>query len=247
MRAGRRRAPAAVARTEVNTYTGIDVTEAQIGGETVFFATDVRRDPIQRAHRYGQFFEAKELSLLTKLVPEGATFVDIGANVGNHTLFAALKLKAAKVIPFEPNPKVSRLLKINVALNRLSKVVDLSHLGFGLGNANSDDFGLEARTINLGATRMLPGTGTLQVRRGDDILAGERIDAVKIDVEGMEMAVLQGLEQVITANRPMIMIEVPKDHESDFQPWVTAHGYRIAHALPHYQILTNYMLVAAER
>jgi FkbM family methyltransferase len=239
--------PALVARPNVINFRGVDVTLAEIGGDTVFFATDMKRDPIQRAHRHGQFFEAKELRLLEDLFPQGGTFVDIGANVGNHTLYAALKLKAARVIPFEPNPKVARLLAANVALNRLSGIVDLSHVGFGLGDVDSDSFGLEARAVNLGATKMLPDQGTVKVRRGDDVLAGEKIDLMKVDVEGMEMAVLRGLEQVIATNRPNIMIEVPREHETDFRPWLEAHNYRIVHALPHYKVLTNYILAATEK
>ena len=40
----------------------------------------------------------------------GATFVDIGANVGNHSLFAATFLNAARVVPVEPNPRCLRLM-----------------------------------------------------------------------------------------------------------------------------------------
>lgn len=228
-------------------FTGIDVTEAVIGGDTVFFATNMRRDPIQRAHRTGQFFEAKELALLHELFPAGGHFVDIGANVGNHTLYAALKLKAAKVTPFEPNPAVSSLLAANVALNRLSGIVDLSFIGFGLGESNSDTFGLEARSSNLGATKMLPGEGSVPVRRGDELLAGAKIDAIKIDVEGMEMQVLRGLTKVIAATRPMIMIEVPRAHDPEFQDWMKAQRYRTVHALPHFVILTNYLVVPEEK
>jgi len=231
---------------KVVSFRGVDLVHAQIDGQTVMFAVDFKRDPIQRSHRNGLFFERSELDALQEYFPKNGTFVDIGANVGNHSLFAALFLKAKRVIPFEPNQRVYRLLVANVLLNRLGPVFDLSNLGLGVGEYNSDTFGLENRDVNLGATKLLDGEGAISVRRGDDLLMDESPDCIKVDVEGMEMSVLRGLDATITRCQPIIMIEVPNEHEPEFQKWLTAKRYQIVSVKEHYKVLTNYLLVSAK-
>jgi len=64
---------------------GLQLVLARIHGRDLRFVSDRRRDPIQRAHRAGTFYEAEELEVIRRAVPPGAVFVDIGANVGNHS------------------------------------------------------------------------------------------------------------------------------------------------------------------
>ena len=166
-------------------FDGIDVIACRIFGRDVRFAVDMERDPIQRSHRQGFFYESTELEAIRAALPLGATFVDIGANVGNHGLFAALFLNPQRVIPIEPNPLAYRLLLANVALNGLIGVFDLSHIGIGLSDVETGGFGMEDRTRNLGAAKMQAGSGDIRVTTGDRILADEAPDMIKIDVEGM--------------------------------------------------------------
>jgi hypothetical protein len=100
-------------------FRDVDVTAGRFQGQRVLFATDKTHDPIQRAHRNGTFYEAEDLALIAPHVPQGSTFVDIGANVGNHTVYAAMILGVARVIPVEPNPLALRLLMLNVMMNGL--------------------------------------------------------------------------------------------------------------------------------
>ena len=179
-----------------------------IDGQPITFCGNMWRDPIQRAHRNGTFYEQEELSLLAQLVPPGATIVDIGANIGNHALYFAKFLGAAKVIPVEPNPVAYRLLMANTLLNRVGDVVDLTRLGVGLSNRNIGGFAVEERERNIGGTRMLEDGGDLWVYRGDTLFAGETPSVIKIDVEGMEIDVLAGLEATIATHRPLLLVEV---------------------------------------
>jgi len=219
------------------------VVYARVMDRPVSFCVNMENDPIQRNHRRGQFYEQKELNQLVDFFPEGGVFVDIGANVGNHSLFAATFLKPSKVIPFEPNPKAYELLIQNVLVNGLIDVFDLSKLGVGVSDAKSGGFAMEKRERNLGGAKMLPGEGDLEVYPADDLLADETPAMIKIDVEGMEMQVLAGLEGTLARCRPMILAEIDNTNEEAFRAWADAHGYAIVHTYQRYKLNKNHLLV----
>ena len=139
--------------------------------------------------------------------------IDVGANIGNHTLF--LSDLFAKVIAFEPNELARSLLRINLDMNGVTNV-DLRPVGL------SDRPGrltLTFEKANLGAAR-LRGVGAnassetveVELTVGDDeIDPSESVGFIKIDVEGAEEAVLRGLEQTIRKHMPILMIEQLED------------------------------------
>ncbi|MBR9762821.1 MAG: FkbM family methyltransferase [Rhodobacteraceae bacterium] len=219
----------------------ITITEARIDGLALRFATDMERDPIQRHHRRGAFYEARELKTLGAFMPEGGCFLDIGANVGNHSLYAALFWKAGRVIPIEPNPRARRLLQRNCALNGLEGVIDLSCLGVGLSDRSQEGFGMEERQRNLGGARMLPGAGDLQVRRADEGLPDLRPDVIKIDVEGMEIAVLEGLGALLDGS-PALLVEVDTANAAGFADWMQRTGYGEVARFQRYRRCINHIL-----
>ena len=91
-------------------FEGIDVVHTRIMGRDFKLASDRPRDPIQRKHRKGVFYEKAELEQIKQHLPLRGTFVDIGANIGNHSLFVAAFMSPARIIPFEPNPDACKLL-----------------------------------------------------------------------------------------------------------------------------------------
>lgn len=201
------------------------------------------RDPIQNAWRRGEFFEEEELALLSKHINSGAHIIDIGANVGNHALFFATRMQAARVVVVEPNPLAMAPLMANVLLNRLDGVIDLSLLGVGLSDASESGYGMKRHDKNLGATKMFAGKGDMQVHAGDALFADEIPDLIKIDVEGMEMKVLSGLEQTISRTRPVILIEVDGENDARFQDWRAAQGYDVVQTVRHSRKNCNYLIV----
>lgn len=221
----------------------VEMTHAHIQGRSVIFCTDMKNDPIQRNHRRGGFYEAKELNGLKAIFPKGGTFIDIGANVGNHGLFAALFLGAGRVVPIEPNPLAYRLLVQNVLVNRLTDIYDLTMLGVGLSDTEQGGFAMEKRARNLGGAKMLSGQGDLQVFRGDTLFADEKPAMIKIDVESMEMQVLRGLEGVLAKHRPILLVEVDNENEPEFLEWARASGYDIAETVQRYRLNKNHILV----
>lgn len=226
-------------------FSDVNVVNCSIAGTRVFFVTDMERDPIQRSHRRGRFFEPEELDLIRSVFPEGGTFVDIGANIGNHSLYVAKYLNPGRIIPFEPNPLAYRLLFANIALNDVVDLFDMSNIGFGASDRAEAGFAMTERRKNLGAAKMVAGEGDIETVCADDALAAETPDFIKIDVEGMEMQVLAGLTETIRRARPAILIEVDNANDDAFRAWVDEVGYDIRKTVRHYAENLNYFILPA--
>lgn len=227
---------------------GLQLTHAWYDNRRIVFCTDVENDPIQRNHRKGKFYEISELETIKQEFEEGSTFVDIGANVGNHSIFAAAFMNADRVIPIEPNPRAYRLLIQNVLLNKLEQVVDLTKLGVGLSDQLSSGFSVEKRKRNIGAAKLIEnGGGSLRVFPADDLLADVDPGFVKIDTEGMEMRVLTGLKRTIERCAPKMMVEVDTENDDEFQTWLKASGYTVKSVNQRYKRNRNYLIVSSRQ
>jgi len=175
---------------------------------------------------YGSY-PYSELSLLDALTHElrknqnRVTFLDIGANVGHHTLFMAGK--ADQVVAFEPFPGLQQLIQQKIARNNLTHV---RLIPYALGE---DDGVLQyypGGGSNSGTGTFLPEeTGTYQepvkilIKKGDqllDELGLPRIDICKVDVEGFEPFVFRGLVQHLKASRPPILTEITHRSRAGF-------------------------------
>jgi len=206
------------------------------------FCLNMRRDPIQAAIRGGDFFELDELLAIKDHVKIGAQVIDIGSNIGNHALWFAHVMQAARVVVIEPNPLAMAPLMASVLINRLDTVIDLSALGIGLSDTSAGGYGMKRHDRNLGATKMRAGKGDMQVHRGDDLFDGETPDLIKIDVEGMEIKVLSGLKQVISTHRPVMLIEVDGENDAAFHAWMKTNRYTVQRTDRHSRKNCNYLI-----
>jgi FkbM family methyltransferase len=171
---------------------------------------------------------------------DGAVLLDVGANVGNHTV--SLAHRFGRVVAVEPNPEVFAALELNVRTNGIGNVVALN---CGLAGEEGE-LPFEIVTGHLGASGFALPEGShersgaaagvervvLPVRTGDAVVAeqlgpGERLGFVKIDVEGLEAEVLSGLGASVRRDLPVIGFEFNGEHADD---WFTGHevlaGYR---------------------
>jgi FkbM family methyltransferase len=185
-----------------------------------------RNPTLERVQLGGRFYEQDELAHLARAVKPGAVIVDVGANTGNHTLYFASVMRAAKVIAIEPNPQACRMLRCTVAENRL-ETVDLSRLGIAAGKARAHGALIAGGQGHLGTTRFaLNGEKELPVAPIDTLIC-EDIDLLKIDVEGMELEVLEGARGLIERCRPRIMIEVRDGQLAPFMQWLEDLRYDV--------------------
>ena len=162
---------------------------------------------------YGAY-EREYLVYLKHLVKgrNDPVFVDVGANVGNHTLFMSQYCR--EVHAFEPNPNVRRRLHQKLERNAIAHVV--VH-GVGLGERNEDLTFFTPGGANQGTGSFVADHDSantagppLRVVQADDYFVEmnlNRIDLIKIDVEGFERQVLAGMRRTIEKYRPLITME----------------------------------------
>ena len=231
------------APTVVERISG-SVVHAVIEGQPVSFFVTTELDTIMGQNAYGYFYEIEELAIIARHFRPGSTMLDVGANIGNHTIYAAKFLGARRIICIEPNPEAIMILRINVDLNQLHEQVDMRYLGLGL--SDSPGAAVIARTIamNLGGAALASQAGgSIRLFAGDELLQGQPIDFIKIDVEGMELAVLKGLERTIAECRPGIFVEVDNAHAPAFHALIQHLGYAVVERFNRYGTMENFMLV----
>lgn len=75
-----------------------------------------------------------------------------------------------------------------------------------------------------------------------EMLSGTAVDAIKIDVEGMELDVLDGLRPTLTAQKPALLVEVGHDRRAEFDARIDALGYEIAENVRRLRFNSNSVL-----
>ncbi len=221
------------------------VTRFKAHGEDVAFFVLNEWDYIQKHHLNGGFYEPEELALIGRHL-HGGVFVDVGANVGNHSVYALKFLGVAQVIAFEPNPAAAELLAVNLALNGLSARVE--HRLAGLSDRKTAARLVAPGHKDLGSTKVTVGdTGAGQqcfVLTGDEALADvEAISMIKIDTEAMELQVLRGLAGTFARCRPKAFVEVDDANRDAFLALVDSYDYTVAESYRRYATNCNYLIV----
>ncbi len=155
-------------------------------------------------------YETELARLIRSQVNEGNVCLDIGANIGIQSLRMAQETtQTGKVIAFEPVNSLRERLEKNLALNRTTQV---EVLPYALSDfSGTSTMNINPQDSNQGTAALSENGNTeIQVRKGDDLLKEmniERLDFIKIDVEGFEYQVLTGLKESIKRFRPSIVFE----------------------------------------
>lgn len=141
---------------------------------------------------------------------EQPVVLDVGANVGHHTLFAAMHSK--EVFSFEPFVEVAEKLKEKISVNGLTNVTLFE---FALGDKNELATYVKPSTHNTGTGSFAKSgnegeTLSLPIKVGDEVLVDQNIQDIhfiKIDTEGFEPFVLRGLKNTLARCRPLVFFE----------------------------------------
>jgi FkbM family methyltransferase len=164
-------------------------------------------------------FEPNEFVFLASFLRPGMTFVDVGANDGAYTVFAARRVgPTGRVVAVEPSSRELERLTANLELNGIANVTavqvasgDVSgHTPLAIaayGHEGQNTVGTEVVNPKVGTVRH----EEVEMRRLDDILdaAGVgKVDFVKVDVEGSEPQVLVGAERTLAVHRPVLQLEL---------------------------------------
>jgi FkbM family methyltransferase len=158
------------------------------------------------------FYEGKELKILCEWLKKKKKLnlvIDVGAYLGNHAVFFSTYFK--NVISFEPNSFSYKLLDINTLKRKNIKIFN-----FGLSNKNSiknfysyeNNYGGSStrknKNINYTKTKA-------KFKKFDNLKFNKKADLVKIDVEGDELKVLEGMSKYIDRYKPIIVFECQEE------------------------------------
>ncbi len=180
--------------------------------------------------------ERLELKKLEQVVSQNGIFLDIGANIGYYSLMAA-KFGATKVIAIEPNPIIFSRLMFNISANNFNEKISV--LPVALGD-KSDKVTLSVAKGDMGGSRIgdleVPTAMSVEVdmKPLTTILAEEnidRIDALKIDVEGKEDTILFHFYETAPVSLwPKLVIIEPtsqRQWKRDILSWLLKSGYKV--------------------
>ena len=157
-----------------------------------------------------KLYEREEPRRARQFVGNCESALEVGALVGNHTIYFAKALRPKNIHVFDANPHAVAQVRENVALNGLDRgemeiVVHHAAVGGKAGSIHMFD-----QDVSL-------------VRLDDEVK--ERVDFIKIDVDGMELEVLDGCRALISRDRPKIMIEVQQELKPRFLAFLRGQGW----------------------
>jgi FkbM family methyltransferase len=149
-------------------------------------------------------------------IPRGTTAVDVGANIGIHSLVLSRCVgENGRVYSYEPSGSICEKLRENMALNGIQNVI-LRDVGVG-ANDTVQRFQPRQDEFNIGLGRF-DASGPVEVavvKLDSDLRAGGRISLIKVDVEGMELDVIRGASAILAQHRPTLVIECNRDWTLD--------------------------------
>jgi FkbM family methyltransferase len=175
-----------------------------------FFVPNAPRDWIQNIQLSQlSFYEIDILQSIDKFLNEKSIIIDIGANVGNHTVYWGKITNVKKVYSFEPVKATFSILSRNIDINGLDAKVKIYNIGLGdiITKGKIEAYHAD----NIGGTVISKADGgNIELNKldnMDEIINEQIIDFVKIDVEGMEKSVLNGATKFFEKHKPIVFIE----------------------------------------
>ena len=188
-------------------------------------------------------YEPGATAAIMRLSP-GQVFLDIGANSGYFTILAAARVGAGgRVFAFEPNPVVRRKLQRHVDVNGMTDRVRVCDEAISDRDADDVSLFISCRADNSGLSSLTPNgnalaSGDLNLEVKVKVRASRldswmratpvsRIDLLKIDIEGAELAALHGMRRTLERVRPHAIICETPEHGPAVE-WLRSFDYRVS-------------------
>jgi FkbM family methyltransferase len=180
-----------------------------------------------------QFFDPEELTILKGRLKEGFTFIDGGSNIGAYALYvASVAGPTARILAIEPHPEIFDRLTYNIGLNPHGTVKAVAcaladkpgELTLFLdprnrGQSSVKFVGSQAKSIRV------PATTLLDLIRRERL---ERIDAIKLDVEGAEDIILEPFfRDAPPSLHPSLLIVDGSGRQGNLSAMLEPNGYRL--------------------
>ena len=183
----------------------------------------LEKDLISNAITNYGYWELHLYHFYSQFIKPNYTIIDGGANIGFHSIQFAKLANEGSVYCFEPQPLIYNILTTNILINGATDIIKQSKLGLGekenmkfkMTPLKEQEF--SEHCINYG------GRGLTDSDEGEeavilttiDNLNLDKLDFIKLDVQGFELATLKGGEKTIKSNSPIMFIENYSDLEQD--------------------------------
>lgn len=155
------------------------------------------------------------------------TFVDVGANIGTYSL--ALSARFKTVLAFEPHPVVNQVLSLNKVINGFD---NLNIQPYGLSNIDTEAKLYEPAKNIGGSSLEYQGSGpnyTVKIKHASTAinqLKSSKVSFIKMDVEGHELMVMQGLKELLIEDQPVVAFEANNlDRNQQLLEFMKSAGY----------------------
>ena len=185
------------------------------------------------------------VSIATALLKPGDVALDLGGNIGTHTIVLANLVPEGHVYTFEPQSLTFSILQNNVLLNSLTNVTTFR---FACSDVDYDTISMEpfsytGDVVNNGSLRVDSKSflGDLALTRRLDSFNFPKVDFIKVDIQGSEVKALNGACDLVSSSKPYIFIEVEELHlramgssAKELIEYILSFGYAL------YRIETDY-------
>lgn len=211
-------------RTEHYMLRGTSTARTKYGFITYFRNDEFIGSQLSKGLYWQEFLIAQ---VGQDLRPLSGLALDIGAHVGTHSIALARYAQNLEFVCYEPQRELFCLLERNIAENRLSARIKAQCCAIGhctstvmLSGTATDGMGAgrpleygSPRPINLGGVQLAPGGQPCKLKRIDDEHYAANVRYIKVDVEGAESIVLEGMRHTVESSYPIVVYENRRDRE----------------------------------
>ena len=191
-----------------------------------YYKTDLIQKEIAKTKN---FYEIETLNSIFKhndsCCLRKGIFLDIGSNIGNHTLYFFQNNLIQSAYCFEPVQDTFQILQKNIFTNNLQNKVKLFNVGVGESQGTAQI--VSYNKSNTGSSQLkISNKGDIPIIAIDDLNFEQNISLIKIDVEGFELNVIKGMLNTIKTHNPTIFIEIRKQFFDEIYNHLQTLGYK---------------------
>jgi FkbM family methyltransferase len=191
---------------------------------------------------YSRVHEPLVTKLLNLVVKRDDIVLECGANIGYYSLLLSRLVRPkGRVIAVEPNPEIAKILKMNLCINDIDNV-EVIETALGQNEGEADFYVCQSSNLSSFKNSWLDDfvfVRRVPMQRIDSLVAqlGYSINAIRMDVEGFEVEILEGAVETLRKNSPKILIEYHKEkigvqQAEETLRWLSEEGYQIMIVIP---------------
>lgn len=200
-------------------------------------------DGVEESIYYTGTYEKGTLYIIQHILNIGDVFIDVGANIGLMSIFASsLVSDTGRIIAFEPNPTTMGLLEGNIKLNSISNIETSV---YAIGNSEQASKIFERRDLNRGCASLIETDNDAEIYDIKIIPlsklfhSNERINLIKIDIEGYELEALKGAGEILSGNNPPMLIVECSELRENTHGFKSDDLYNFLIGLDHYRLFKS--------